>query len=57
MSKPQKKVETEAAQVREDTPARRPLPQVKTKVKAGPARRTENFGDPIGNYTGTFTTY
>jgi len=56
MSKPQKKVETETVQVSETTPARRPLPQVKTQVKAGPARRTENFGDPIGNYNWTVTT-
>jgi hypothetical protein len=54
MTKPQKTVETETTQ---EKPARRPLPQVKTKVKAGPARRMENFGDPIGNYTGTYTTY
>jgi hypothetical protein len=50
MEERDKKVETEKKT------ERRPLPRVQTQVKAGPARRTENFGDPIGNYNFSATT-
>lgn len=42
--------EAQQNELRKVTPVRRQLPQTKTRIKAGPARRSEAFGDPVGNY-------